>query len=127
MEPGNRDPLQSKASGLRLLLPIHVLKKSNLAALACLVAFPGPCPAESALPAVGAFGFDWLRPGSARCEAITGSARKRFRQCDYQTSGTFGLSDPVRVCRISERSEYLIYASQAACVRNLETMKAHAP
>jgi len=119
--------LQSKASGLRLFLPIHVLKKLNVAALACLVAFPGPCPAESGLPAIGTFGFDWLHPDSARCEAMTGPARKRFRQCDYQTSGTFGLSDPVHVCRINERSEYLIYASKAACVRNLETMNAHAP
>ena len=45
----------------------------------------------------------------------------------YSAEGSFGLTDPVFKCRRSERSEYVIYGSKAACLRNLETMKANAP
>ena len=98
----------------------------TLSALA-VHAFATPCLAESKAPNPGAFGFDWLRPDTARCQALTEPALMRLRQCEYRDSGTFGLSDPVFVCRVSEQSEFFIYATEAACIRNLETMKANAP
>jgi hypothetical protein len=85
------------------------------------------CLAASAAPAVGNIGFDWLRPDSARCEVISESLRKRFRRCEYTGTGAFGLSDPLHVCRVSDRSEYMIFQTRSACVKNLETMKANAP
>ena len=103
-----------------------MLKRLALSALAVL-AFSTPCLAEPKAPNPGAFGFDWLRPNSARCQALTEPALKRLRQCEYRNSGTFGLSDPVLACRVSEQSEYFIYETRAACIRNLETMKANAP
>ena len=104
-------------------LRVRALVLPGLAALA----FSAPCLAQPKAPIPGAFGFDWLRPNSARCRALTETALKRLRQCEYRDSGTFGLSDPVFACRVSERSEYLIYETRAACIRNLETMKANAP
>ena len=82
--------------------------------------------AEVGRPAAGAFAFDWLRPKSARCEAVSEALRERLRRCDRQP-GAFGLSDPVHVCRVDHRTEYLVFETRAACVRNLETMKANAP
>jgi hypothetical protein len=76
---------------------------------------------------MGSVGFDWLKPESARCEAIPESLKKRFSGCEYRSAGAFGLSDPLHVCRVSDRSEYLIFATRVACVNNLETMKANAP
>lgn len=86
-----------------------------------------PCIATPAAPPAGSFGFDWLRPGTARCGVINETALKGFRSCEYRADGTFGLRDPAFACRRNEKSEYLVYASKAACVRNLETMKANAP
>ncbi|EXI65047.1 MAG: hypothetical protein AW08_03500 [Candidatus Accumulibacter adjunctus] len=86
-----------------------------------------PCVAAPAAPPAGSFGFDWLRPSSARCSVISETALKDFRSCEYHADGTFGLRDPAFACRRNEKSEYLVYESKAACVRNLETMKANAP
>jgi hypothetical protein len=85
------------------------------------------CLAAAGAPAVGSFGFDWLHPKSARCQPISESLQKRFRRCEYRSTGAFGLSDPLHVCRIDERSEYMIFETQAACANNLATMKANAP
>src|SRR4029453_4187048 len=85
------------------------------------------CLAASTVPVVGSFGFDWLRPNSARCEVISESLRKRFIQCEFRSTGAFGLSDPLHVCRVSDRSEYMIFETKSVCVNNLATMKANAP
>ncbi len=77
-------------------------------------------------PVAGAFGFDWLHPKSARCEPVTQHLVKRLRQCEKR-SGAFGLSDPVWVCTVDQRSEYLIFSTRSACADNLEAMKANAP
>jgi hypothetical protein len=98
-------------------------------ALPSLIALALAC-ASSAVhanrPAAGSFGFDWLRPKSARCEAVSEALLKRFRRCEHR-AGAFGLSDPVHLCRVDGRSEYLVFASKAACIENLETMKANGP
>lgn len=86
-----------------------------------------PCVAAPAAPPAGSFGFDWLQPSTARCGAITETALKGFRSCEHHADGTFGLRDPAFACRRSEKSEYLVYESKAACVRNLEAMQANAP
>jgi len=103
-----------------------MLKRLVPPALAIL-AFSTVSFSQPKAPGPGSFGFDWLRPKSARCQPLAELAHKRLRRCEYSGSGTFGLSDPVFVCRVSERSEYLIYDTKAACTRNLETMKANAP
>jgi hypothetical protein len=85
------------------------------------------CLADGMGPAVGNFGFDWLRPDWARCEAISEALMEQFLQCEYRSDGAFGLSDPVHACRISEQSEYMIHETERACANNLETMQANAP
>jgi hypothetical protein len=82
-------------------------------------------PASATSPD-GGFGFDWLRPKSATCQPIVRSLIARFRACERH-DGAFGLSDPVHVCRIDERSEFMVFASRAACSRNLYAMRANAP
>jgi len=84
------------------------------------------CANAATIPSVGTFGFDWLRPKSARCQTISEALLKRFSHCERRP-GAFGLSDPVYVCRIDEHSEYMIFESESACVNNLETMKANGP
>lgn len=86
-----------------------------------------PCGAAPSAPVAGSFGFDWLKPTSARCVALPQATLDAFASCEYKKDGTFGLRDPAFVCRKSARSEYFIYASKAVCQRNLETMEANAP
>lgn len=86
-----------------------------------------PCVAAPSAPVAGSFGFDWLKPNTARCVALPQAALDAFSSCEYRKDGTFGLRDPAFVCRKSARSEYFIYASKAVCQRNLETMQANAP
>ena len=102
-----------------------MMQRTLSCASVLLLGFPTCVNAEN-VPAVGTFGFDWLRPKSARCQTISEPLVKRFRHCERR-AGAFGLSDPVYVCRIDERTEYMVFATKSACVNNLETMKANAP
>lgn len=95
-------------------------------ALGALVLVTSAAHAAVVKPPDGGFGFDWLRPKSARCQPIERSLIERFRSCERH-DGAFGLSDPVHVCRIDARSEFMIFASRTACARNLEAMHANAP
>ncbi len=74
-----------------------------------------------------AFGFDWLKPESAKCEQISQSLHNTFGDCLYQSDGAFGLNDPIFKCRINDQSEFLVFEDKSACERNLETMLANAP
>ncbi len=79
------------------------------------------------LPPVGSYGFDWLKPDKARCQKITPELLKKFRSCEYRNPGGFGLGNPSYKCRISKKSEYIIFSDRAKCADELETMKANAP
>ena len=90
-----------------------------------LLALASPlCIAADKGPAAGSFGFNWLRPKSAQCQAVSEALLKRFRRCEHQ-SGAFGLDDPVYVCRADAGTEYMIFETRSACNENLETMKAN--
>jgi hypothetical protein len=93
--------------------------------IACLAMAALPASADT--PAPGAWGFDWLKPDSAKCLALTPAMLKAFAACERRAEGSFGLSDPVLACRKRARSEWLVYASRTACQRNLDTMRANAP
>jgi len=84
------------------------------------------CFAAENAPTTGSFGFNWLRPKSAQCQMISEPLVKQFRRCERQ-SGAFGLNDPLYVCRIDDRTEYMIFATRSICIQNLDTMKANAP
>ena len=100
------------------------LRRSIASALAPLCA--STAVAEMEAPAVGMFAFDWLQPKTARCQVVSESLLTRFRSCKRE-DGAFGLSDPVHVCRVDARSEYMVFDTRRTCERNLETMKANAP
>ena len=104
------------------------MSSRGAAVIACLAAVVAtPCFAQAKGPVAGSFGFDWLRPAAARCEEMSEPLLKRFKQCEYRSDGAFGLSDPLFACRVSERSEYLVFRTRSICANNLETMKANAP
>ena len=95
-------------------------------ALASLLVAAPLAAAAATLPPAGTFGFDWLKPETTRCESVSDPLLKRFRRCERQ-EGAFGLVDRVYVCRVDGRSEYLVFASRTACLRNLDTMRANGP
>ena len=78
-------------------------------------------------PAVGSFGFDWLKPEEARCTRITPSHLQRFTHCDFHESGAFGLNIAYHACQANGEGEYLVFGTAAACIEALETMQANAP
>ncbi|PWF39104.1 hypothetical protein [Massilia glaciei] len=79
------------------------------------------------LPAAGGFGFDWTGSKRPRCAVIPREMVGRFQRCEYTASGGFGLADPVHACRLDKVSEYMVFATKAACARNLKIMQANGP
>ena len=78
-------------------------------------------------PAPGSVGFDWTGSKKPRCEPIPKEMISRFQRCEYTASGAFGLADPVHACRLDKVSEFMVFASKAACVKNLKIMQANGP
>lgn len=84
--------------------------------------------ADASFPVAGSYGFDWLAPDSAKCVRIADADVKRFKACEFHTSGAFGLDLAYHSCPVSaKRGEFLAFESQAACQEALETMQANAP
>jgi hypothetical protein len=79
------------------------------------------------LPPLGSYGFDWLNPDKAQCQKITPHLINKFLSCEYKNPGGFGLGNPSHKCRISNKSEYIVFSDKAKCMDELETMKANAP
>jgi hypothetical protein len=103
---------------MRSVLPISVC--------AALLLSSTPSFAAADLPAVRTYGFDWLKkPGQAQCLMVTKALIGQFQKCEV-TDGSFG-GDPVqaRKCTVSKHSEYMVYASKAACIKALETEKSN--
>ena len=78
-------------------------------------------------PPLGSYGFDWLSPDKAQCQKVTPELLKKFHSCEYKNPGGFGLGNPSHKCRISTKSEYIVFPDKAKCIDELETMKANAP
>ena len=79
------------------------------------------------LPPSGSYGFNWLNADKAQCQKITPELIKKFRSCEYKNPGGFGLGNPSHSCRISKKSEYIVFSNKAICIDELETMQANAP
>jgi hypothetical protein len=94
--------------------------------LAALLAAAEAAPPTRDAPQPGAWGFDWLQPRSAKCRRLTGADLERFKHCDRDTPG-FGEHKPTHACRVSEHSEWIVYATRAQCEDELATMKANGP
>jgi hypothetical protein len=102
--------------------------RSIIAFLVCVASLFSTTPsfAAASLPAAGSYGFDWFKnPNSIHCQVVSTELIKQFKKCEV-TDGSFG-GDPVQAykCNISSHSEYMVYASKAACVKGLETEKSN--
>ena len=81
----------------------------------------------SEVPSVGSYGFNWLKPETAKCQKITEDCLKEFKTCRKNTkTGGFGEHKPTHVCQAAE-GEWIIYANKAQCQDEFETMQANAP
>jgi hypothetical protein len=93
---------------------------------AALLSCSAPIFAATPLPAEGSYGFDWHKnPNAVHCEPVSKALIKQFKKCEIG-DGSFG-GDPVQAytCTISSHSEYMVYASKAACAKSLETEKSN--
>ncbi|HTA65758.1 MAG TPA: hypothetical protein VK753_09645 [Xanthomonadaceae bacterium] len=102
--------------------------KSILPICACAALFLSATQsfATTDLPAVGSYGFDLLKnPDQTQCMKLTKALIGQFQKCEI-TDGSFG-GDPVqaRDCTVGKHSEYMVYASKAACIKALETEKSN--
>ena len=83
--------------------------------------------AESSI--VGAYGFDWLNPETAKCRKITADLFKTFRGCNTDTADNPGFGNdikPTASCK-TKNGEWIIYATEEQCEEELSTMEANAP
>ena len=94
---------------------MHILPFALLLAGAAATSAPPPPPAGV---------FNWLDDGS-RCRVLTSREFARAR-CEA-SDNAFGLALPSRVCRVSDRVEWMVYRSAAECREALETMQANGP
>ena len=85
--------------------------------------------ADSALPKVGSYGFDWsIEPEKSSCVKISKAMLKKFRSCDYDKNGSFGGSrSEMYKCEINAKTEYIVFQSKKICNSQLDTMRANAP
>lgn len=83
--------------------------------------------AEASFPVAGGYGFDWLAPDTAKCIRIADTDARQFKACEFHASGAFGLDLAYHACPTTQRGEFLVFKSQAACQEALDTMQANAP
>ena len=101
--------------------------------MAALLILPMTSAFAAEVPAsemVGKYGFDWLKPEKAKCAALTAPALAGVKSCKYMKTGetgSFSGNADFYTCKVSEKSEYMIYKTQARCTEELETMKANGP
>lgn len=79
---------------------------------------------------VGLFGFDWLHPEKAKCEAVTEKSAASFKSCEYLAkgaTGSFSGDADYYKCVAGPKSEYMIYKTKERCAQELDTMQANAP
>jgi len=84
--------------------------------------------AEKNADVVGRFGFDWLKPEKAKCEAITDKAAAAFKSCEYMAkgaTGSFSGEADYHKCVAGPHSEIMIYKTKQRCIEELETMQAN--
>lgn len=79
------------------------------------------------ISAVGRYGFDWLKPESAKCHQIQAKEAALFKPCTAHSSGAFGLALPYLSCPEKKGGEVLAFDDQQKCQLALETMQANAP
>ena len=107
------------------------MKTTIVLPLALLGLLPLPCvaaaePAVSPEALVGQYGFDWLKPKTARCRLIDKALAAKFTACRRPDNPSFTGTLGHHACR-SKGGEYLIYADKKRCREELETMEANAP
>lgn len=104
----------------------------RIGAFCLLLSFgiPGIVSAAAPSDVVGKFGFDWLHPEKARCQAITANAVAGAKDCKHLKegdTGSFTGKADYYSCKVSSKVEYMIYDTQTRCKEELETMQANAP
>jgi hypothetical protein len=96
--------------------------------LSALLLLGGAPSRAQPFPVVGGYGFDWLKPDTARCRPISQRDADRFSACRFEPSGhAFGLPSSYHSCTAPGRSETLVYETRSKCEAALETMRGNAP
>jgi len=101
--------------------------RTSILALSLLLAATASLAAPGT-PPVGAHGFNWSKPKTAKCQALTEAHLKRFKSCSApgpKESSGFGVHKPTHTCQAPE-GEWMIYATQSQCRDEFETMEANA-
>ena len=101
-----------------------------LAALLLLPSLPTIAADVASSELVGKFGFDWLKPEKAKCQALTATTLTGVKSCKYMKAGDTGSftgQADFYVCKVSGKSEYMVYKTQARCAEELETMQSNGP
>ena len=104
--------------------------KILLMAIGFGLSFPAISLAAAPTELVGKFGFDWLHPEKAKCQAITAKNLAGAPTCKHHKegdTGSFTGKADFYSCKVSPKVEYMIYNSQARCTEELETMESNAP
>lgn len=79
---------------------------------------------------VSGWGFDWLKPDTAKCEKFSKRNIARIKVCKEELMATSFLPEQKGSflrCRLTEASEILVYGTQKSCQQQLDTMRANAP
>lgn len=75
---------------------------------------------------LGKYGFDWLKPETAKCEEVVESLAKTLMQCKVAGIASFTGKTGHFVCKI-QGGEFFIYPTEERCQEELKTMQANGP
>ena len=75
------------------------------------------------------YSFDWFDPQRTKCSPLAEAdwAALQKRGCSEARLGNPEEKRPVYKCRVSKKSELLVFTGKAHCIEELETMRANAP
>lgn len=115
---------------MKRLLPLLALMFSAAPCFAGDAAPATAAPASKGPSVVGQFGFDWLKPGAARCDAVTEKAQAGFKSCEYfgkGATGSFSGDADYHKCVAGAKSEIMVYKTKERCAQELEIMQSNGP
>jgi hypothetical protein len=102
------------------------LVRGTIALVMLVSAIAAFAAGESPFDPADGYGFDWLQPDAAVCQRVEPSIVSSGR-CEYAAAGGFTGDVASLRCRVSSDSEWLVFADEATCRTQLETMQANAP
>ena len=90
-----------------------------------LLALPCAHAAADALPPVGSYGFDSLKPETTKCAKLDAAQVRKLTGCTFSKSNNFGDDREGWACHVGKRTGFMAYRTLAGCQAELDLERAN--